>query len=154
MLFITPPPAKIMQALDSWQWIGFEGKEPIRITAFGDVFFKDKEGIWFLDTIEGTLEKICETFDELNKILNSTEGEDLYLLAGFVERAQREGIILEDDECYDFKINPVIGGKIEYENIEKRNFVVALHVAGQLHDKVRFMPEGTVITKFTFVEEQ
>ncbi len=149
MYFIIPPLEKIKRALESWNWIGIEGKDPVKVTAFGDIFFEDENGIWFLDTIEGTLEKVCETLDDLNKILESEDNQDHYLLAGFIIRAHNEGLILDEGQCYDFKINPVIGGKIEFENIDKQDFVVALHIAGQLHDQVRFLPEGTPITKFT-----
>ncbi len=147
MYFINPPIEKINSALESWNWIGLEGKEPVRVTAFGDVFFQDGMGIWFLDTIEGSLNKVCSSLYELDKLLESEENQDHYLLAGFIIRANNEGMLLENDQCYDFKINPVLGGEIEFHNIERQDFVVAINIAGQLHDQIRFLPEGTPICK-------
>ena len=149
MLYIQPTPDDIMRALDSWKWLPVESKQPILVTAFGDIFFSADDGIWFLDTLEGNLSRVCDTREELAAILQTEDGEDHYLFAGFVERAQREGLCLGDGECYDFKVNPMIGGKIEYENIESRNFVVAVSIAGQLHEQTRNMPDGTSITGFT-----
>lgn len=149
MFYIEPSPEELSRALDAWQWLPIQLKQPILVTAFGDIFFSAGDGIWFLDTLEGCLTKICDTKDELTSLLGTTEGENQYLFAGFVERAHREGMILNSGESYDFKLSPVIGGKIEYENVAPRNFVVAVNVAGQLHERIKGMPEGSKITGFT-----
>jgi len=133
-LFITPSREAIKRALESWQWLPIKGREPILVTVFGDMFFEGDDGIWFLDTLVGTVQRVCTTRAELERLLATTEAEDLYCLAGFVERARREGMILRDGECYDYTLHPVIGGKIEYANIQSRDFVLAVHIAGQLHE--------------------
>jgi hypothetical protein len=147
-LFIAPPREAIERALESWQWVPIGGREPVLVTAFGDIFFEGKDGIWFLDTLEGTIQRACNTRTELDELLATIEGEDRYCLAGFVERARREGMILKEGESYDFTLHPVVGGGIEYENIQPRDFVVAVHIAGQLHEQVRHYPPGTEITRF------
>lgn len=154
MYFINPPIDKIKRALESWHWIGLEGKEPVKVTAFGDVFLQDKKGIWFLDTIEGTLKEVCNSLNELDDIIKSEANQDHYLLAGFVIRAINEGMLLDEGQCYDFKINPVLGGKIEFENIDRQDFVVAINLAGQLHDQIRFLPKGTLINSITIDGEE
>ena len=154
MYFITPKPEVLADALEAWSWIGVAGKQPFLVTAFADVFFKSDDGVWFLDTLEGKLKKICQTKEELDRILANEEGKDLYLLSGFVDRAVRESMVLKEDECYDFKIHPIVGGAIDYSNVRKMSFLVALHLRGQLHDQVRHMKPGTKISKFVMVEEK
>ena len=149
MFYIEPTPEDITRALDSWQWLPIDSKQPILVTAFGDIFFSGADGIWFLDTLEGKMTKICESKDALTEILGTEDGENHYLFAGFVERAQREGMFLGNEQCYDFKINPVVGGKVEYNNIEPQNFVVAVNLAGQLHEQTRNLPDGARISGFT-----
>lgn len=153
MFYIEPTSEDISRALDSWDWLPIASKQPILVTAFGDIFLSAPDGIWFLDTLEGKLNRVCQTREELSQILQTEDGENHYLFAGFVERAHREGLTLGDDQCYDFKVNPVVGGKIEFENIEPANFVVAVNMAGQLHEQVRDLPEGTPITGFTVDSE-
>ena len=154
MYFITPKPKVIADALEAWSWIGIAGKQPVLITAFADVFFESSDGFWFLDTLEGKLKRVCQTKDELDRILATEVGKDLYLLSGFVDRAVRESMILKEDECYDFKINPIVGGAVDYSNVGKMSFLVALHLRGQLHDQVRHMKPGTKISKFVLIEEE
>lgn len=153
MYYIQPTFDKIARAIESWHWLDLESKQPILVTAFGDIFFTSDDGIWFLDTTEGALTKVCETRPELEAILGTEDGENHYLFAGFVERAQNDGMILSEGQCYDFKLNPVVGGAIAYENIEPRDFVVAVNLAGQLHEQVRNMPEGTRISGFSIANE-
>ncbi len=147
-LVITPPREAIERALESWQWLPIQGREPVLVTAFGDIFFAAKDGVWFLDTLEGTFQRVCSTHAELEEILATAEGEDHYCLAGFVERACREGAVLRDGQCYDFTLHPVVGGKLEYANVQPRDFVVAVHIAGQLHQQAKQFPPGTKINRF------
>jgi len=152
MYLINPPIEEVTRGLDSWGWLPIEGKTPFAVTAFGDVFLESSEGIWFLDTLEGSLTIVSGTREELQEILNSEEGQDHFLMAGFVIRARNEGMNLEPGQCYDFKINPVVGGPIEFENIEIQNFVVSLNIGGQIHEQVKNLPPGTKISEFKFVE--
>jgi hypothetical protein len=153
MYFITPPAKAVTDALEAWDWIGIAEKRPILITAFADVFFDSADGVWFLDTLEGKLKRVCETRDELETILATEEGKDLYLLSGFIDRAIRESRVLKDGECYDFRLHPVVGGAIDYSNVATISFVVALHLRGQIHDQVRHMKPGTRISKFVLAKD-
>lgn len=154
MNFISPDPKTLANALDGWQWIGLGNKKPMLVTAFADLFLTSSDGIWSLDTLEGKLKNICQTKEELDRILSTDEGNGLYLLSGFVERANQDGIVLNVDECYDFKLHPVVGGAIDFSNIEKRSFLVALHLRGQLHEQVRHFPDGAKISKFVLSEDK
>lgn len=149
MYFIEPPSGDIKSALETWEWLPIQNKTPVRVTAFADVFMQGEDGIWFLDSIEGSLRRVCSTAAELEEILQTEDGQDEFLLAGFVDRAVKEGLILATGECYDFRINPVLGGAMEYENIEKQNFIVALNMAGQIHQQTKDLPAGTKITNIT-----
>ena len=118
---IAQPENRIADALEGWHWIGLSGKTPIVVTAFADVFFQANDGIYFLDTVEGKLNKIAVSQEELESLLKSEESKDHYFLSGFIDRAISENLLLNEEECYDFKVHPIIGGKFEFENIEKRS---------------------------------
>jgi hypothetical protein len=42
-------PDKFNRALESWQWLGVEDKNPIFTSPFGDVFFRSHDGFWLLE---------------------------------------------------------------------------------------------------------
>jgi Domain of unknown function (DUF1851) len=141
----TFAPDTYARGLESWSWLRLQGKTPIQATLFGDVFLQDADGFWFLDSIEGSLKKVAASRDELLAILNSPEGQDQFLLGGLAMAAEQKGRRLSEKEVYDFTVPPVLGGRIELDNITVLDFVVSLNLAGQLHDQVRNMPPGTKI---------
>jgi hypothetical protein len=151
--FILPSSETLKNALDSWQWIELGDRIPILVTAFADVFFSAHDGIWFLDTLEGKLKHVFQLRVELEAELLTEKGQDIFLFSPFVDRAIREGNSLDEGQCYDFLLNPIIGGAIEYDNVGKMNFLVALNIRGQLHDQVRHLPAGTKISNFVMEGE-
>ena len=151
--FISPSAEALASALDSWQWLDLRDKRVVLVTAFADVFLSSDNGIWFLDTLEGKLKREFDNREALDRSFSTEEGQDLYLLSPFVDRAIRDGLVLSTSQCYDFIHHPIIGGEIAYEDIERRDFVVALNLRGQLHDQTRHLKAGTKISGFKVAEE-
>src|SRR5690606_33747634 len=52
-------------ALSSWSWIGTGDKTPRFASCFGDMFLESLDGWWFLDTVEGTLERRWNSMDAM-----------------------------------------------------------------------------------------
>ncbi len=148
----TFAPEAYRQALQSWSWLGIGDKTPVLATPFGDVFLEDADGLWFLDTIEGAIKRVAGSRDELRELLNTGEGQDEYLLAGLAIALDGDGVQLGEHEVYDFTIPPALGGKIEKANVTKMDFIVAVDLAGQLHEQIRNLPPGTKIKGFKTAE--
>jgi len=118
-------------ALESWQWLGVEGKIPVLASLFGDTILEHVTGYWFLDTFEGTLTREWANRDEVQDALRTEEGQDRYLLAGLAFAADNAGMTLSESEIYSFKVPPVLGGKFDLGNVEVADFVVSVNMAGQ-----------------------
>jgi len=149
-LFIDIPAIDILRAIDAWKWLPIKGLTAIAVSAFGEVFLRDSDGaIHQIDTIEGKLTKVAKSLPQLTILLQDAEARDHLLFGGLVIGARNSGLILEPGECYDFKLAPVLGGKMGVEEMEKLSFVVKLHIAGQLHEQVKDLPPGTKINQVT-----
>lgn len=136
-------------ALESWEWIGLQGKIPVFTSAFGDVFFRAADGIWWLDTLGGTLTRRWQAPEDLRAELNTAEGQDQYLPAGLALSAGRAGLVPGADQILSFRHPPALGGQIDIGNVEISDFVVAVNIAGQIRDQIRGLPPGTKITGIT-----
>lgn len=148
------PADLLARGLQDWQWLpGLAGKTPIVTSAFGDVFLQGDDGVWFLDTIEGTLTREWDGAMLLRERLNTAEGQDRFLLAGLVETASRLGLVPGESQVLSFKIAPVLGGQIDTTNVEVMDLVVALSVTGQLHRQVKDLPPGTKISGVVLEED-
>jgi hypothetical protein len=117
---------------------------------FGHVFLAADDGYWFLESIEGTLTRRWATSQAVNAELDTEAGQDELLLGGLAVSANARGLVLDEHEVYDFAVPPILGAGFGADNITKRDFVVALNIAGQLHGQLRSMPPGTKISGFTF----
>ena len=145
--------ASYQGALKSWTFVDLSGKKPLFTSPFGDVFFQATDGFWWLDTLEGALTRPWTSADRLQADLNTTDGQDKYLLAGLAYSAHASGLVPGPDQIYDFTVAPVLGGQLDVANIQVRDFVVAVNIAGQLHSQVRNLPPGTPITGITISED-
>jgi hypothetical protein len=139
---------RFARGLESWEWIGIAGKTPVFASVFGDVFFRADDGFGYLDTLEGSLTRAWADARALKADLATADGQDRYLLAGLAFAAESRGLIPAAGQVYDFKVPPVLGGALEVDNVQAIDFVVGLHIAGQLHDQVRGLPPGTRISGF------
>jgi hypothetical protein len=140
-------------ATRSWQWLDLGGKTPLFASLFGDVFFRGSDGLWWLDTLEGSLTRPWTTAAQLQAELNTPEGRDRYLLAGLAETVAATGLVPGEGQVYDFTISPVLGGAMEPANIGVIDFVVGVNIAGQLHEQVRGLAPGTVIAAVTIDDD-
>lgn len=147
-LFLAPSDEDIQRGLDAWRWLPISELAPIAVSVFGDVFFEGPQGIVVLDTVEGKLVQVAGDAANLVALLQSEKARDNLLFAGLVISARERGLRLGPGECYDFKVAPILGGPIAAEEVYSISLVVKLHIAGQLHDQIKDLPDGTRISGF------
>lgn len=143
-------PETIYRDLEDWTWLpGLTDLRPVMVTVFADVILQGADGYWFLDTMEGHLTREWASADELNRTLNTPEGQDKYLHAGLHFMAHAKGVELEHREVYVFVPPPVFGASFETATIMAMSLRVALALSGQLHQQLRYGPPDTPITGVT-----
>lgn len=136
-------------ALESWNWLDLAGKAPLCASPFGDIFLEDAAGVWWLDTLEGTLTRAWSTRDEFASAVADETGQDRYLLVGLALAAEERGLAPGPDQVYGFTVPPKLGGGFDPDNVEVIDFVLGVNVTGQLHQQLKDLPAGTKVTGFT-----
>jgi hypothetical protein len=136
-------------ALESWSWVGLDGKVPVLSSLFGHVFLQSVEGYWYLDVIGGSLDLLWPDSATLHAALDTEDGQDDFLLGGLAYGANRRGLVLAENDVFDFNPPPVLGGPFDAANLTAMDFVVAVNIAGQIHEQVRNLPAGTKIGRVT-----
>ena len=141
-------PDLVARALADWQWLpDLVGKQPMVTSAFG-VFLRANDGVWFLDTVEGTLTRERDSPEALQAQLNTAAGQDRFLLAGSATAAFATGLAPDESEVLGFKIAPVLGGAFEPANVEVSDLIVSPSIAGQVHRQAKDLPPRTSIAGF------
>ncbi|WP_238005276.1 DUF1851 domain-containing protein [Dactylosporangium sp. AC04546] len=143
-------PAQVYaRALESWTWLGVGGKVPLFTSPFGDVCLRDEAGFWWLSLLDGTLELVWQSADQLRAELDSEDGQDLYLLGTLAWAAEQRGIVPTHEQVYAFAVPPVLGGPIGVDHIQVIDFVAIMSFTGQLHEQIRDLPQGAPVSGLT-----
>jgi len=141
--------------LSCWRWLLKKDFQPIVMTMFGDWFLLDVDGsVYFLDLVSGQLSKAADTGEEFNQVMGHPERLDEWFLAGLVEFLVDCGMVLKPGQCYGFKVPPILGGRLELENIEPTDIFVHQSLMSQIHQQARHLPEGTKIHRFLIDDQE
>lgn len=137
--------------LEDWSWLIGNSKLPILVLASGDAFVQDTDtgAVHFLDVGTGVLSEVAASFDEFKSLLSDKEFVLNYFAVEMVADLRRSGCLLDPGQIYSFKIPPVLGGEYVLSNVEPSDIAVHYSVAGQIHEQVSNLPEGTPITGVT-----
>jgi hypothetical protein len=123
-------------ALSSWSWIGTGDKTPRFASCFGDMFLESLDGWWFLDTVEGTLERRWNSMDAMFADLQDSGGRAEYLLEETLNTALAQGLRLRDDEVFAFLPPPAVTGTMAVDSLAPLRFAIAANLAGRIHGEL------------------
>ncbi|MFC4626686.1 hypothetical protein ACFO6V_00485 [Promicromonospora alba] len=123
-------------ALSSWSWIGTGDKTPRFASCFGDMFLESPEGWWFLDTVEGTLERRWDSMEGMFAELQGSDGRAEYLLEETLNAALAQGLRLGEDEVFAFLPPPAVTGTMSVSSLAPLRFAIAANLAGRIHGEL------------------
>ena len=141
------------EALESWQWLVPAGPfRPLVVTAAGDLFMIHNDAsVFFLDTMSGTCEHAAASVTEWESRLADPKRVDRWFMPGFVSQL-RESIPLCQGECYSPVHPPILGGTYSVENWQAIHWRVHFSHSGRMHQAIKELPDGTVISKWTYTK--
>lgn len=130
------------------RWLHPSPKVPVLLTASGNAFLQDSRNgsIFFLDTVDGTLETVCSSSDTFRSKLREPEFVKRYFAVEMISALRDDGVSLPPKKIYSFKVPPVLGGTFETTNVEPTDIEVHFALSGQIHRQAANVPAGTSIT--------
>ncbi|MDR7380547.1 hypothetical protein [Promicromonospora iranensis] len=123
-------------ALSSWSWIGTGDKTPRFASCFGDMFLESPDGWWFLDSVEGTLDRCWDSMEEMFADLEGADGRAEYLLEETLNAALGQGLHLDEDEVFAFLPPPAVTGTMSVSSLAPLRFAIAANLAGRIHGEL------------------
>ncbi len=132
--------------LQSWYWLVGEALDLILVSAIGDAFLRDKKGeIYWLDVGVGKLKKVASDIDEFNECVNNIKLSDEWFMFNLVNQINEKGLKLEPGKVFSYIKAPVVGGEYHVNNFDLTDIDVHFHFWGQVHEKIKDLPEGTKV---------
>jgi hypothetical protein len=129
-----------------WQWLLGERWTLRLCSVLGDVFLALPSGsVWWLSTATGGLEQVADTPEQFEQQLVG-ERHDEWFLPGLVAVLRAQGHALAPDQCYSFRVFPVFAeGSFSAENLYPLSAAVHFRESGQLHERLRQLPDGASV---------
>ncbi|MFJ3406868.1 hypothetical protein [Promicromonospora sp. NPDC090134] len=100
------------------------------------MFLESHDGWWFLDTVEGTLERRWSSMDDMFADLEGEDGRAEYLLEETLNTALNQGMRLGDDEVFAFLPPPAVTGTMSVNSLAPLRFAIAANLAGRIHGEL------------------
>jgi hypothetical protein len=145
-LTFQPSAAALAALRRHWGWQLGQSWTPLLFSVLGDVFVELSAGtVWWLSTATGALEQVADTRADFAAAL-AGERADEWFLPGLVDVLWAQGKVLADDQCYTFAVFPVFAeGSFSAENLHPQQAAVHFRLSGQLHERIRHLPDGTAV---------
>ena len=126
------------EPLRDWGWLVSPDMTPLMVSVFGDVLLGAPDGsLWLLSMLDGECERIASNGAEYNRLKQDPKWLDEWLLATWQLIADRNGLNPKADECLGWKVHPLIGGRIEVENLQVFSLRLYQSLMGQFHRQLR-----------------
>lgn len=137
--------------IEDWRWLVGQNKTPIMVSSIGDLFLRDNtDKIYWLNVGEGSITVVADDIDGFKEKLQDHEQVNEWFMVELVDALKAAGLKLEPGSIYSYKKLPILGGNYTVDNFETTLIEVHFSFAGQIHEQVKDLPDGTKINTIKF----
>jgi hypothetical protein len=116
------------------------------VNRFADAFVVMADGtVSMLDVGAGSLQRLADNRDHFCELLDVDDNANVWLLIPLVDECVAAGMTLAANQCYGFKIPPLLGGKYEIDNVEPTGLAVHYGLLADIYKQTKDLPDGTPI---------
>ncbi|MES1196415.1 MAG: DUF1851 domain-containing protein, partial [Steroidobacter sp.] len=89
------------------------------VNRLGELFIvTGDESVHLLEFGTGSLHTLASSREQFAQLLDSGNNAESWLRISLIDGCRRAGKYLQPDECYGFKVPPILQGKYEVDNLE------------------------------------
>jgi hypothetical protein len=116
------------------------------VNRFGDVFAVfDDESVHMLDLGTGVLARVADNRADFADKIDLGDNANDWLMIPLVDQCVAAGVVLREDQCYGYKVPPLLGGAYTMENIEPTNLSVHYSLMSDVWRQTKDLPESTKV---------
>jgi hypothetical protein len=114
------------------------------VNRIGDVFVVFDDGsVHMLDVGAGLLTRCASSRDEFAELLDVGDHADRWLMIPVIDRCRAAGMALAANQCYGFKVPPMLGGGYDSDNLEPTDVQVHYGLLADIFRQTKDLPDGT-----------
>ncbi|MFZ2989907.1 DUF1851 domain-containing protein [Ideonella sp.] len=120
------------------------------VNRLGDLIVVYPDGsVNLLDPGAGSLERLADSQEDFVRAIDEGDNASQWLAIPLVDACVASGMSLGADQCYGFKVPPMLGGTYEASNLEPTSLAVHYSLLGEIHRQTKNLPDGTPIRVVT-----
>jgi hypothetical protein len=125
------------------------------VNRIGDVFAVFDDGsVHMLDVGVGTLTRLANDREDFCTNIDLADNANNWLLTPLVDKCVSAGMVLADNQCYGYKLPPILGGKYEVENLYPTDIAVHYSFLADICHQTRDLPDGAKVRLVVAPEPQ
>lgn len=135
-----------LDLLSGWRDLLPENFTLWMVNRFGDLFtVHDDESVHMLDVGVGRIERLADSRDHFCSLVDVGESANNWLMIPLVDACVEAGLILGANQCYGYRIPPLLGGEYRISNVEPIDLSVHYAFLADIYRQTRGVPDGATI---------
>jgi hypothetical protein len=116
------------------------------VNRFGDAFavFED-DSVHMLDVGIGAIKRVADSRDHFAAQIDVDDNANKWLMIHLVDRCVAAGLNLGHNQCYGYKVPPILGGDYTVENVEPTDLSVHYSLLADIYHQTKNLADGTRI---------
>ena len=95
------------------------------VNRLGDIFaIFDDGAVHMLDVGVGTVTRLADDRDDFSTKIDLDDNAENWLMLSLVDSCVSAGMVLGQNQCYGYKVPPILSGKYTLENLEPTDLSV------------------------------
>jgi hypothetical protein len=120
------------------------------VNRFGDLFTVHDDGsVHMLDVGAGRLARLADNRDHFCSLVDVGDNANNWLMIPLVNECVAGGMILRPNQCYGYKVPPILGGEYHVSNVEPTDLSVHYSLLGDIYRQTKDLSDGTRIRVVT-----
>mgnify|MGYP002628541050 FL=1 len=132
--------------LEPWYWKLPDSFDIWMVNKLGDlILVLEDDQIYFFDIALGSMDLIAEDQDDFVEKVNQDDNADHWFAISLVDDCLDADMCLTADQCFGYKLSPILGGEFTANNLEPIDLIVHYSIHGQIHEQIKGVPEGETV---------
>lgn len=116
------------------------------VNRFGDLIVALDDGsVHMLDVGIGHCKRLADNRSHFASLIDVGDNANNWLMIPLVNACVASGLILRANQCYGYKMPPILGGEYRPANVEPTDLAVHYALLADIYRQTRHLPDGTPI---------
>jgi Domain of unknown function (DUF1851) len=117
------------------------------VNRFGDLFIVVDDGsVHMLELSAGVITRLADDREDFARKIDLEGNADEWLMILLVDQCVAAGIVLSADQCYSYKIPPILGGVYGVQNVQPADLSVNYSLMADICRQANALPVGTKVS--------